>query len=302
MNRAQRRALKREGTAAIPVERGAAVTLAYLCPGDVSALFHESCRRLREYELFRTFAAMNGQPYDNVPVSGLQLGSLSRRAGSGGIADARNYLTREFLASESEFLLCADADMGFPAWSLHAMLGAALNDGLKPIIGGLCFALSTVGYNEENQAETRELFPTIGIWDRNEAGEIIGFKYVMQWEKGSVIQMDMTGAAFLLIHRSVFEAMGDGGWWTQIDAPEGAKDRDCVPRFSEDVSFFIRAAQHGFKPWLHTGVTTAHDKGGAHLDEAMWDFQQEIKAAAAILNNEKAPAPLERPGTSPIPK
>lgn len=280
MNRAQRRALKREGAEAIPVEKGVAVTLAYLCPGDVSALFHESCENLRRYERFRTFASMNGQPWSNVPVTGLEIGSLSRRAGSGGIADARNYLTREFLASESEWLLFIDADMGFPDFALHRMLGAALNDGLKPIIGGLCFALSTVGYDPVNQAETREVFPTIGVWDRNDAGEIIGFKYVMKWEKGAVLQMDMTGAACLLIHRSVFEKMGDGGWWSQIDAPEGAKDRDCVPRFSEDVSFFIRAEQAGFKPWLDTAVATSHDKGGIHLTEAVWDFQQALKAAA----------------------
>lgn len=284
MNRAQRRATK-----AIPVERGAAVTLAYLCGGDVSALFYESSRRLREYELFRTFAAMNGQPYDSVPVSGLQLGALSRRAGSGGIADARNFLTREFLNSESEWLLFIDADMGFPPYALHRMLGAALNDGLKPIIGGLCFALSTVGYDEDTQAETREVFPTIGVWDRNDQNEIIGFKYVLQWDRGAVIQVDMTGAAMLLIHRTVFEKIGTGGWWAPIDAPEGAHDRDCIPRFSEDVSFFIRASEAGFKPWLDTNVRTSHDKGGIHLTEQVWDFQQALKAADVPVDRPARP-------------
>lgn len=266
MNREQRRAAKRAGiTHPDPVDTDK-VTVGYIHPGEVSELFMNSLLRMMNYE---------------IKENGRFLGTISKRAGTGWVAGARNYVTAEFLKTDSDWLMMIDADMGFAPWALTRMLGVAKQQGFKPIISGLTFALSVTDWDPETNGETMECFPVIGVWNRNEAGEILGYRYVTKYDKDAVLRVDSTGAAFLLIHRSAFEKVGTSDWWTPLEVPEDSPGLEGRGHFSEDVSFWIRVAQAGLELWVDCGTKTAHDKGGVHLTEKVWEFQEAVKSSVA---------------------
>lgn len=263
MNRAERRAAK-------PTKKYDRVMLAWVHPGEESDPFMQSVLDLYEYELYRSIRETG---------AGLLLERASKGAGAGAVAHARNRITADFLKTENDWLLFVDADMGFPPYVIERMLGVAHSgDSFKPIIGGLCFALSRTGFDPLTKAETFECFPTIGIWNRNAAGEIQGYRTVTEYEKDAVLRVDSTGAAMVLIHRSVFEKIGAENWWLPLDVPEGSPGLEGIGHFSEDISFFIRCAEAGFEVWLDTMTRTSHYKQGIYLTEQTWDFQEALKA------------------------
>ncbi len=265
MNRAERRRNERELAVAPPSSDR--ITIGFVHPGEVSTVFMDCVDRMKRYELART---------------GMWLGMISRRAGAGWLAGARNYVTQEFLNSESDWLLFIDTDMGFPEWSVQRMLGAARGgESFKPIIGGLCFALTAVGWDPITNAERYDAFPTIGIWNRDTNGEILGYRHVWKYDKDTVLKVDQTGAAMVMIHRSVFETVGSE-WWTPIDVPENA-GLDGRGHFSEDVSFFIRVANAGLEVWLDTMVKTSHHKE-RYVTEEDFDLQMELKPPTDVLS------------------
>lgn len=271
MNRAERRREARELDKLTPTPQGDRVAVGYIHPGEVSNSFTRSMLDLQLHELARTAMENNG--------AGYPLELISKGAGPGAIAHARNQVTEEFLAGSCDWLLFVDADMGFAPWVIQRMLGAARSDGFKPIIGGLCFALSRTGFDPETKAETYECFPTIGIWNRDEAGTILGYRTLTEYDRDTVLKVDATGAAMVLIHRSAFEKIGDRRWWSPLPVPhEVAGGADF---FSEDISFFIRCAEHDIPVWLDTACLTSHDKRGVFLTQDLWEFQQEMKKAAA---------------------
>lgn len=264
MNRKERRSTGERGP------RHPTVELAYIHPGDVSAAFMSSVLRCRDYEMVRT---------------GVLFGVRERRARSGSIAKARNEMTTVFLSGEAEYLWMVDADMGFARTALQQAL-AIIDPIERPIIGGLCFAHRAEGFDEETNAEFFGHIPTISLWKRDDEGNILAFNTVADYPRNAVSKVDTTGAAFLLIHRSVLERMQveyGNNWWTQIRHPE----RDDT--FGEDTSFFIRAADLGIPLHIDTRIKTSHDKGGIFLTEKTYDQQERLKAALlADLSEGKA--------------
>lgn len=257
MNRHERRALGERGAKHPTVE------LAYIHPGEVSAAFMASVVRCRDYELVRT---------NNL------FGFRERRSRSGSIAKARNEITTMFCRSTTEWLWFVDADMGFPATALQQLLAAA--DPLtRPIMGGLCFAHRTEGFDEETNAELFGMIPTLSIWKEDETGQIIAFESVLDYPRDTVCKVQSTGAACVLIHRSVLEKMFDKygpNWWTQIRHPH------LNETFGEDTSFYLRAHELGYPVYVNTAVKTSHDKGGIFLTEQAWDEQQRARADVLV--------------------
>lgn len=231
------------------------VEIDYIHPGEVSAAFMASVMRMRDYEMVRTQMLM--------PVR-------ERRARSGAIGRARNQMVTVFLASESEYMLWIDADMGFPRDAVHKMLAVA-EPTERPIVGGLCFAHRTEGFDEETNAEHFGTIPTLQVFDEHDDGTIHGFHIVKDYPRDQAVRIHATGAAFLLIHRGVLEAMrekyGDE-WFSPIKHPVRPEF------FGEDTSFFLRAHEMGLPVFAHTGVRTSHDKGGIFLTEQTWDIQE----------------------------
>lgn len=229
-----------------------------------------SVLRLRDYELIRTQQL---------------IGVRERRARSGSIDKARNEITTVSLAGTAEWILMVDADMGFSRDAVHKALAAA-HPVERPIIGGLCFAMRTEGFDDETNAEFFGHIPTVSVWKRRESDDaVIAFNTVAEYPRDTLVKVDTTGAAFLLIHRSVFERMraayGDN-WWTRMPHPERENER-----FGEDTSFFIRADELGIPLHIHTGIRTSHDKGGIFLTEQTYDQQEMLRAHLTELAAQK---------------
>lgn len=187
------------------------------------------------------------------------------------IVEARTQLVHSFLElSKCDWLLTVDADMSWNYEDFDRLCRAA-DPEKRPILGGLCFAggrLSPDG--------PLNIKPTIyRVW-KDDTGELQS-ETVYDYPKDRVCKIDATGAAFMLIHRSVLVRMGQlyGShpypWYNESfigGAPVG-----------EDVTFCIRAANAGFPVHVHTGVKVRHEKR-YYLTEMLYDNHRDTAQRA----------------------
>lgn len=176
---------------------------------------------------------------------------------SANISHARNTLVSRFLDAPGDWLLFIDSDMKFDPDLVDALLFNASPD-KAPIVGGLCF-----GINDG------VLFPTLYQLARN-GDELVTVRHQGPVPEATMFQVASTGAAALLIHRSVLEAMRDHGFnatfpWFQETELYG---RPC----GEDFTFCLRAGQLGFPVYVNTAVEVGHHKSHI-LDLAMYERQ-----------------------------
>lgn len=234
------------------------VVVGYLDPGQWSAVFGLSYNDLMMHDL------LGNQRI--VREGGTYLRSL---CGAGGIPAARNKIAADFLFNtDGEWLFFIDTDMGFAPDTVDRLVASA-DPVDRPIMGGLCFALKRKKRGEFG-AEKFGIAPT--VYDYVEIADEVGFRPVMDYPRDQVIRAGGTGAACLLIHRSVLESLHaqfGKAWFDPIVHPTGDKGE---PRtFSEDLSFCVRAAAAGFPLHVDTSVKTCHEKGGIFLDESEYD-------------------------------
>lgn len=152
------------------------------------------------------------------------------------IVMGRNQLVRSFLEGDAEWLFMIDTDMTFEPDTLDRLL--AVN---KPIVGGLCFGL-----------RAGEVFPTLFV-EKN--GETFN---ALDWPENTVAKVDATGAACLLVHRTVFEKMAE-----TYPPPVPFFADEILPSGllrGEDITFCHRARGLGFPIFVHTGVKVGHVK------------------------------------------
>lgn len=171
---------------------------------------------------------------------------------SANVSDARNKLTAQFLdartadgATVGDWLLWVDADMQWGPDAVDRLMESA-HPTERPIVGGLCFGMAH-----------DELVPTIYQLARTDEGELCTYR-VASYERDSLVRCVATGAAFLLVHRSVLEAMREAKFnpafpWFQ-ETQMG--DRPC----GEDITFCLRAGQLGFPVFVDTRVKIGHHK------------------------------------------
>ncbi len=168
---------------------------------------------------------------------------------------ARNKITQMFLDTDSEWLLQIDSDMGFPP-DLASRLLETADPETRPVVGALCFGLSV-----EDGVSSTAYFVREGRF----------------WKLASIpdepFQVDGTGAAVLLCHRSVFEKTAKsewpGKWWDRLyygGEPVG-----------EDLSFCLRLKAAGIPIWIDPRIPIRHYKLHIPLDRAAWDRQQAAK-------------------------
>lgn len=191
-------------------------------------------------------------------------GVLPIRYGTGGLPEARNTAAAKFLASDCEWLLWVDTDMGFGPTAAAELLAAANAE--RPVVGALCFVNGEVSRDGYGGYITRP-YPTIYRWARNPNGDT-GFVPDLHYKRDELVKCDATGSAFVLVHRSVFEkvhAKCGPNWYTPILEPNSGRP------FSEDMSFCIRLVEVGVPVHVHTGVRTTHLKPvwlqESHLDD-----------------------------------
>jgi len=203
-------------------------------------------------------------------------GGLVDLASGPTIARARNQIVREFLKTDADWLLQLDTDMTFPADLAERLIEAA-HPTLRPIVGGLCFAY--MGDHE------RKLWPTLYAWIPGTER----LRRLTQYPADKLIPVAATGAACLLVHRSVFERLderfGDKTPWPFFAetpfcdvAEDGTKRWD---NYSEDLTFCLRAGACGFPVHVHTGIRLGHVKE-FEADEAGFIAESAAMAEACV--------------------
>jgi hypothetical protein len=118
-----------------------------------------------------------------------------------------------------------------------------------------------------------------------ETDDEVGFRSRIDYERDALVEVSATGAACLLIHRTVLHRIREKvgpHWFDPITHPKGTT-------FSEDLSFCVRVAAVGFPIHVDTRVRTTHDKHGVFLDEL------EIERSLAIHEMERQMAAKQVP-------
>jgi hypothetical protein len=229
------------------------VVLGWVCPGTVSSRFMDSVLRF----VFASAGEVQlGNRQDHV-IAGYKFIESGPR-----IAAARNSLVRQFLNDPTyekvEWFLMLDADMVFDESLLPALfqdVRDAEGNVQRPIVGGLCFG----GGREK-------VFPTMYkiVDPKTNDGEAV--RVIDDWTEGAAVQVDATGAACLLVHRSVYEAMlerlGEPVPWFAESIYKGVE-------FGEDWTFMLRAGSMGYPIIVNTNAKVGHQKPIV-LDENLW--------------------------------
>ena len=162
------------------------------------------------------------------------IGAISVGGGAGRLDNARNEVAKRFMRLNSEWLLTLDTDMVFSVENFDALLASADPD-FAPIVSGIYF----VDERPPRAAAANTVDDSI--------------KSISDWEDDKLIHVEWCGAGFMLIHRSVFEKLGDEPYRQDIVAPSGAL-------VGEDYSFCERARQAGFTIQVNPSVFVGHVK------------------------------------------
>ena len=215
---------------------------------------------------------------------------------SAGIVEGRNEAVKSFLESDAEWLFFVDSDMGWEPDGLERLMAAA--DPIeRPILGGLCFGFGPISDHQgEANAIVKRAFPT--IFDLVETDDDIAFKARWFYAPGAVQKVGATGAAFLLIHRSVLEAIAaehGATWFDRIRHPKSKKGL-----WGEDTSFCVRAQTLGFPVYVHAGVKTSHAKVAFVTDQTYYGelvaqpATEEVAVVVPVLGRPDRAVPFMR--------
>jgi hypothetical protein len=218
------------------------VVLGYLQPGLVHGAFMESMLDLIVYDVAYHRRIVDGG------------GRLAIQAGSN-LSAPRNSLVRRFLEyGKAEWMWMVDSDMTFQPDTVERLLEHA-DPEKAPIVGGLCF-----GFDDKANIQ-----PTLfGLLGDESSPQVIRYH---EWPPDAMFQVAATGAACLLIHKSVFERIRDA----EIPSRRGRRGfNDAYPWFqevehdgtpvSEDITFCWRAGLLGIPVYVNTGVQLGHIK------------------------------------------
>lgn len=222
----------------MPEVRPGSVLVAYLHGGEVAHSFHHSCRNLWIWDAIHDRRIA---------------GFIAQECGAGRITDGRNAAVWRFLATDAEWLLFIDSDMGFDSDAVDRLVAVA-DPEKRPVVGALAFGQRRGAGGPAGSIRLQQ-FPTIYQWVVGSG--ISGCAPMHDYPPNALVQCDGTGAAFLLIHRSVFERMKDEypahrPWFDEMI--------QAGRPFGEDLTFCWRLRELGIPLHVHTGVETSHYK------------------------------------------
>jgi hypothetical protein len=241
----------------MPMTNRDKVCIAYVHGLEVAHSWHQSLMALIAYDVANSQRVIGG-------------GWLATKYGTGGIVQARNDTTRQFVHEmpDVDWLMWVDTDMGFQANAVDRLMDAADPDS-APIMGGLCFMNREV---EVDGVGGYLVQPAPTIFDWYDDGERRGFTVRREYERDSVLTCAGTGSAFVLIHKSVFqriEAEYGQAWYSPVRNPT------TDSWISEDLSMCARANALEIPVHVHTGVKTTHLKH-MWLDERLFDRMADV--------------------------
>lgn len=211
------------------------------------------------------------------------------------VTEKRNELIRQFLKTEAEWLLLLDSDMVFPDDIIPRMLHTAQQTDGK-VIGGLCLVI------DENIGPYPTLFQLDEQGDRYLTAQL-------DYPEGAILQVAATGAACLLIHREVLQAVRDmqmenrqwlydlrdeplikemdrrglispptydHGWYSEHPVVTNIRleDDKIVGKerwVGEDIDFCLRLGSLGYKIFVDCGLEIGH-----HKEDRIW-YPRDIK-------------------------
>lgn len=230
--------------------RNGKVVIGYVHPTEVSAGFHDSVLALIMHDFNGARRIVDG-------------GGRISRYSSANISNARNGIVRMFLDEmQAEWLLMIDADMVFEPDAVDRLLDEA-HPTRAPIVGGLCFG-----------ADEGQLFATLYDLREGDDGKPQTIRY-LAFPENAMMQVAGTGAAFLLMHRTVLQQMREKFPepfpWFQEGTLGGQP-------MGEDITFCMRAGVLGHPVYVHTGVEIGHAKTQI-LTAAMYRKQRQLEAS-----------------------
>lgn len=215
-----------------------ACTIAYVHDTEVAHSWHRSVTDLLMHDLGNHQRLYRG-------------GFIAVRYSTGGIIRARNEAVDMFMgAKDSPWLFWTDTDMGFAPDTVDRLIEAADPDE-RPIMGALAFSSKEIRSDGLGGYWTQPI-PTVLDWTVTPTGEA-GFAARFGYEPDSVVRCSGTGAACIVVHRSVFERLGPNPY-------EPLRNPTTGELLGEDLSFCARAAEHDIPIHVHTGVKTSHLK------------------------------------------
>ena len=215
-----------------------AVAVAYCHTNEVAYSWHFSLLQLMVADLGTHQRVRRG-------------GIIAMRCNAGQLVSARNKAVQHFLDTDVPWMLWLDTDMGFQPDLLEQLMAVA-DPETRPVVGALCFGqreLASDGMGGYHTIAT----PTIFDWAP--IGDLEGFEIRYDYPANALVRCGGTGAAAILIHRSVFERIQEkygAEWYHRIAAKEGS--------MGEDLSFCMRATSLDIPIHVHTGVRTTHAK------------------------------------------
>lgn len=253
----------------------ATVLPAHLHPGQVSQSFSDSLLRLVAYHLGGRSTVRLGS------------GPLSLSCGSGGLVQARNEVVRYFLDETTvDWLFLVDSDMGFEPDTIDRLVDVA-DPTTRPVVGALCFGVRNREPDGMGGLKVRP-FPTLYDWVKSETGTL-GWTVRYTYPANSLVQVGGTGAACLLVHRTVLEkirAEAGDSWFDRAILTDGTL-------VGEDLSFCFRLAKTQIPIYVHTGVKTTHHKD-------IWIGEDEYRALRLGSNVVVPPASEETAVIVPV--
>ena len=228
------------------------VVLAYIHPGQVSSYFTES--------MIATLF------YDRMGRRPPRIANIYQEWSSANVSASRNIVTQRFLdKNDADWLLWIDADMQWSPLDVDVLLDAA-DPKTTPVIGGLCFGMSN-----------GKPFPTIYHFAEID-GRLTTIR-LPRYEPDTIMQVAATGAAFLLIHRSVLKAMSDRSFNEAF--PFFQETQNGPDPVGEDLTFCLRLASLGVPVHVHTGVKIGHHKSHVITEDMFLAAHQHQEATDA---------------------
>lgn len=239
------------------IEGAGKVAIAYVHGAEVAHSWHLSMQSLVGYDIAHNQRVVGG-------------GWFATKYGTGGIVQARNDTVTAYLTQcTAEWLLFIDTDMGFAADSVDRLMATADKD-TAPIVGGLCFGVREIE-GDNLGGYLIQPAPTLYDWATLPNGQQ-GFHARVEYEKDAITQVAGTGAAFVLIHRTVFErieAEHGRSWFSPVF------NKSLNMTIGEDLSFCSRAGALGIPIYVDTGVKISHLKLG-WFDERLFERMEMI--------------------------
>jgi hypothetical protein len=227
------------------------VTVAYVSGNSVEYSWHRSLIELMAYDSRNSNRVMTG-------------GFIAMHCGTNGLVEARNTAVKTFLEEDrADWLWWVDTDMGFGADTVDRLFEAA-DPVERPIVGALCFSWRE-DESDEMGGYRHTATPTVFDWGCVDGQ--YGWQVRWQYKTNALTRVGGTGAACVLVHRSVFEAIEQEHGRVWYDRVSNTTTGQLI---GEDLSFCLRAGALDIPIYVHTGVPTTHYKGFWLGEEDYW--------------------------------